>query len=283
MFNLIRAPAWRLRCCRSGWPASTTSGGCSSTPTGISWRATPPRTGLIVKVEIVFFSPQVPPVLLQQREQREGQEARERHNAGDRHSGKAGGSSCGENPDRGGRRCGAGSPWARDQNQVRISWNQTQLLILIIFHSGGEVLYWTGAVKFHISSHRCLKNNKHQIFFLWKLGSAEKFGLLLLVQQQMKVSRPADSIAVSLFFLVWQTVTVSEENPKNKQIMRRASLSMCQLSRTKDSASAMSEKLWDGIHCGDWCCHSKEGIRDPSHGIRPQKGGGKCIGNLLYF
>ena len=39
-------------------------------------------------------------------------------------------------------------------------------LILIIFHSGGEVLYWTGAVKFHISSHRCQDNNKHQIFFL---------------------------------------------------------------------------------------------------------------------
>ena len=79
------------------------------------------------------------------------------------------------------------------------SWNQTQLFILIIFHSGGEVLYWTGVVKFHISSHHRLKNNKHQIFFLWKLGSAEKFGLLLLVQQQMKVSRPVDSIAVSQF------------------------------------------------------------------------------------
>ena len=94
----IRTPSWlrrrdwapdsRPQCCPSGWPASTATGGCSSTLTRTSWSHTPRRTGHLYRIHTCGMAAklkhcviQVQPVLLQQH----GHQGEEGHHHPDRH------------------------------------------------------------------------------------------------------------------------------------------------------------------------------------------------------
>ena len=94
---------WKHLAPRSGWPPSTTTGGCSSTQTGTSWKATVLKTGFssfYIQIFSSNSSSKVPAVLLQQHWQQQGFEREAGDNPDDWHTRKL---DKGEGDRRGGR------------------------------------------------------------------------------------------------------------------------------------------------------------------------------------